>query len=255
MERANFFDTEVAERYDDDESTMFAPATIQATVDFLAALAGEGRALELAIGTGRVGLPLSRRGVEVAGIELSQAMVDQLRRKPGSEAIEVAIGDMAELRVPGSFRLAYLVFNTIGNLTDQESQVACFRNAAAHLETGGQFVIELGVPRLRELQPGQWDLISDFSDDHICIDRFDPLTQRLESHHWTREDDGSFRRGFTPQRYVFPAELDLMARLTGMTLVHRWADWDRSPFTAESRKHISVYRLLDERQDSSRQAR
>lgn len=255
MERANFFDTEVAERYDDDESTMFAPATIEATVGFLAELAGAGRALELAIGTGRIGLPLSRRGVEVSGIELSRAMVDQLRRKPGGEAIEISIGDMADTTVPGSFHLVYLVFNTIGNLTDQESQISCFRNAAAHLEPGGLFVVELGVPRLPELQPGTWELISDFSDDHICIDRFDPLTQRLESHHWTREDDGSFRRGFTPQRYAFPAELDLMARLAGMELVQRWADWDRSPFTAESRKHISVYRLLDERQDSSRQAR
>ncbi|PFG65819.1 methyltransferase family protein [Propionibacteriaceae bacterium ES.041] len=241
MERVNFFDTAVAERYDDDESAMFAPATIEATVDFLAELAGDGRVLELAIGTGRIGLPLSRRGIEVSGIELSRAMVDQLRRKPGNEAIEVTVGDMAEARVPGSFRLAYLVFNTIGNLIDQESQVACFRNAAEHLEPGGHFVIELGVPRLQDLQPGRWDLISDFSPGHVCIDRFEPLTQRLESHHWTRQDDGSFRPGFTPQRYVFPAELDLMARLAGMSLVQRWADWDRSPFTAASRKHVSVY--------------
>lgn len=253
MERANHFDTEVAERYDTDDSAMFAPEVVESTVDFLAALAGDGRALEFAIGTGRIGLPLSRRQVAVQGIEFSPAMVEQLRRKPGADSVKVTLGDMADTRVPGTFRLVYLVFNTIGNLTDQASQVACFRNAAAHLEPGGHFVIELNLPRLEELQPGCFDLISDFSPEHVCIDRFDPITQQLESHHWTREPDGRYRYGFTPQRYAFPAELDLMAELAGLELVQRWADWDRSPFTDRSRKHVSVYRRPGSQ--PSRQAR
>lgn len=241
-DRANHFDTEVARRYDADAADMFAPHVIEATVGILAGLAGDGAALEFAVGTGRVALPLAARGVAVTGIEYSPAMIEMMRRKPGAERIEVAQGDMATTRVPGTFRVVYLVFNTIGNLTTQDEQVACFENAAAHLEPGGSFLIELGVPSLRLLAPGALGVVSDAGGDHACLDTYDPVTQRLDSHHFTREADGRFRRGFTPQRYVWPPELDLMARIAGLRLVHRWGDWDRQPFTVESGKHISVWR-------------
>lgn len=238
----NYFDTDVALRYDADEARMFAPEVIQPTVALLAELAGRGAALELAIGTGRLALPLSARGIPVSGIEYSAAMIAELRKKPGAERITVVEGDMAATRLSGNFRLVYLVFNTIGNLMSQDKQVACFENAAAHLEPGGYFLVELGIPRLRGFVPGSRGIVSDIGPEHACIDTYDPVSQRLESHHFTRDSDGSFRRGFTPQRYAWPSELDLMARIAGLSLASRWSDWHKSPFTAESGKHISVWR-------------
>jgi SAM-dependent methyltransferase len=220
---------------------MFAPAVVGSTVDFLAGLAAKGRALELGIGTGRIALPLSARGVPVHGIDLSEEMLERLRAKPGAEAIGITTGDFATTRVEGAFSLAYLVFNTIGNLTTQDAQVACFENVARHLEPGGRFVIELGVPELRRLPPGDRYVIFDKSDAHVGIDEYDVADQRLVSHHYSRRDDGSFEYGSLPFRYVWPAELDLMARLAGMTLRERWADWNREPFTNESMKHVSVW--------------
>ena len=237
-----FFGEEVAARYDVDEAGEFEPALLDATVRRLAELADGRPALELAIGTGRVALPLALAGVEVHGIELSRAMVAQLRAKPGGSEIPVAIGDMASTRVPGRFGLVYLVFNTIGNLTTQDAQVACFANAAAHLEPGGRFVVEVGVPQLRRLPPGDSHRVFAASDDHLGVDEHDPVTQQSVSHHFTRE------MGWTsmPFRYVWPSELDLMARLAGMSLRDRWADWNRSPFTAESESHVSLWELSDQ---------
>lgn len=239
------FDEKVAARYD--ETTRSDPTVVDPMVDFLAELAGDGRALELAIGTGRIGLPLARRGVRLHGIELSRAMVSRLRAKPGSEAIDVSIGDMATTRVPGSFSMAYLVANTIGNLTTQEAQVACFRNVAAHLEPGGCFVIELIVPDLQWLPPGERTRTFHFSDDHVGIDEYDVANQRLTSHHW-RLDGDSWARFSVPFRYAWPAELDLMAQLAGMQLRERWGGWKREPFRSDSRKHVSVWEkpLTDE---------
>jgi SAM-dependent methyltransferase len=235
-----FFGEHDAELYDRSTGEEFDPAAIAATVDFLAALAGDGRALELGIGTGRIALPLARRGIEVQGIDLSQPMVDQLRAKPGGDAIQVTIGDFATTRLEGHFSLAYLVFNTIENLTTQDAQVACFRNVAAHLERGGRFVIECAIPDLRRLSPGERTVVFDLSDDHWGIDEYDVVNQGLVSHHFTRVGDGiEYSAG--PFRYVWPSELDLMARLAGMVLVDRWSGWRREPFTSESRKHISVW--------------
>ena len=235
------FGAEVAERYDETSGEMFDPAVVGATIAFLADLAGGGAALEFGIGTGRIALPLAERGVHVSGIDLSEAMVGKLREKSGSAQVEVTIGDFATTRVPGSFALVYLVFNTIDNLTTQDEQVACFENAAAHLEPGGFFVIEVGVPDLRRLPYGERFVLFDASEDHIGIDEYDVATQGLVSHHWQREKDGRFHKGSGPFRYVWPSELDLMARIAGLRLRERWADWNRDPFTNESRKHVSVW--------------
>ena len=232
----------VAERYDESSADMFDPAVIDPVVDFLAELAGEGAALELGIGTGRIALPLSQRGVRVQGIDLSEAMVAKLREKPGGEEIDVAIGDFATTRVDGTFSLAYLVFNTINNLTSQDEQVACFRNVAAHLEPGGCFVIEVGVPGLRTLPPGKRFRVFDFSETHIGIDEYDVERQGLVSHHFSLLDDGRWRLVSMPFRYVWPEELDLMARMAGMKLRERWSGWEREPFTSESTKHVSVWK-------------
>jgi SAM-dependent methyltransferase len=233
----NYFDEPVAERYDESESDMFEPAAIESAVDFLADLAGDGAALELGIGTGRIALPLAKRGVRVHGIDLSEAMVARLRAKPGAEDIGVKIGDFATTTVEGTFSLAYLVFNTINNLTTQDEQVACFQNVAAHLEPGGCFVIEVGVPDLRRLPYGERFVVFDAAEDHIGIDEYDVADQGLISHH-TTPGEGTWS---VPFRYVWPAELDLMARLAGMTLRERWSNWAREPFTSESRKHVSVW--------------
>src|SRR5262245_43822243 len=219
---------------------MFDPAILDPAVDFLARRAGEGAALELGIGTGRIALPLSERGVRVHGIDLSEAMVARLREKPGTERIEVTIGDFATTRVAGTFSLVYLVFNTIGNLTTQNAQVACFRNAAAHLEPGGRFVIELGVPGLRTLPPGKRFQVFDFGEEHVGIDEYDVANQGLVSHHLSPDGD-RWRLVSMPFRYVWPAELDLMAGLAGMALRERWSGWNREPFTSESTKHVSVW--------------
>jgi SAM-dependent methyltransferase len=235
-----YFDERVAARYDESSSEMFAPEAIEPAVDFLAALAGDGRALELAIGTGRIALPLAARGVEVHGIDLSQAMVAKLREKPGGEKIQVAIGDFATTRVDGPFSLAYLVFNTIQNLTSQAEQVACFRNVAAHLEPGGCFVIEVTVPDLRRLPPGETMHVFDASEGHWGIDEYDVANQGLVSHHFSLVD-GAIERVSMPFRYVWPSELDLMAELVGMRLRERWSGWKREPFTGESRNHVSVW--------------
>ena len=232
-----------AERYDAEEGEMSSAAVLGPTLDFLGGLAGDVRALEFAIGTGRVGVPLRERGVPVVGIELSAHMAAMLRRKIDEETLPVAIGDMATTVVPGEFALVYLVYNTITNLLTQDEQVECFRNAARHLAPGGRFVIELGVPPLRFLPPGQVAVPFDVSERHLGFDTFDLVEQILVSHHLTRAgDDGRYRRGSSRHRYAWPAELDLMARIAGLELEQRAADWDGAPFTQDSAKHISVWR-------------
>jgi SAM-dependent methyltransferase len=235
-----YFGEPVAAMYDETSDKMFDPAVVDPTVDFLAELAGDGRALELGIGTGRIALPLAARGVEVHGIELSRAMAARLRAKPGGEGIRVTIGDVATAKVDGTFRLAYLVFNTIMNLTTQAAQVACFRNVAAHLEPGGRFVIEVGVPDLQRLPPGERFVVFDGSETHWGIDEYDVVNQGLISHHF-QVIDGRVEKSSAPFRYVWPAELDLMAELAGMRLRERWAGWKREPFTSNSRQHVSVW--------------
>ena len=219
---------------------MFDPAVVEPAVDFLAELAGDGRALELGIGTGRIALPLAQRGVPVHGIDLSKAMVARLRAKPGGEDIGVTIGDFATTTVDGSFSVAYLVFNTIMNLTTQAAQVACFRNVAAHLEPGGCFVIEVGVPELRRLPPGETIRAFHVSETSWGFDEYDVASQGLISHHFELVD-GKLERISIPFRYAWPAELDLMAELAGMRLRERWSGWKREPFTSDSRKHVSVW--------------
>jgi SAM-dependent methyltransferase len=234
----DYFGAEVAARYD--HGPMFSAEVLVPAVDFLSTLAGDGAALEFGIGTGRVALPLAQRGVRVYGIDLSEAMVAKLREKRGAEHIPVTIGDFATTRVDGAFSLVYLVFNTIGNLTTQDGQVACFQNAADHLAPGGCFVIEVGTPDLQRLPPGERFHPFDVSQEHLGFDEYDVASQGLVSHHfWT--EDGSWRNASIPIRYVWPAELDLMARLAGMRLRERWEDWHRSPFTSDSRKHVSVW--------------
>jgi SAM-dependent methyltransferase len=219
---------------------MFAAGVVDPTVSFLAELAGDGAALELGIGTGRIALPLSARGVEVHGIDLSEAMVARLRAKPGADAIATTLGDFAHTRLDGEFALVYLVFNTIMNLTTQAEQVACFANAAGHLRPGGTFVIEVGVPDLRRLPPGQTVVPFTVTDERLGFDEYDVVTQGLVSHHlWT--EAGAWRRLSVPFRYVWPAELDLMAQLAGLKPRERFAGWGREPFTGESTSHVSVW--------------
>jgi SAM-dependent methyltransferase len=234
------FDERVASRYDDSSASMFSSEVVNPAVDLLAELAGDGRALELGIGTGRIALPLAQRGVEVHGIDLSRAMVAKLREKPGGEEIPVTIGDFATAHADSAFRVVYLVFNTINNLTTQAEQVDCFRNVAAHLEPGGCFVIEVGVPDLRRLPPGETMHVFDASEGHWGIDEYDVVNQGLVSHHFTVAD-GTIERVSMPFRYVWPSELDLMAELAGMRLRDRWSGWRREPFTSESRQHVSVW--------------
>jgi hypothetical protein len=235
-----YFDGKIAEGYDADSADMFAPAVVDPAVDFLAALAGDGRALELGIGTGRIGVPLSRRGVPVHGIELSPAMVARLQEKPGADDLGVTIGDFVTTRVDGTFRLAYLVYNTIMNLTTQDEQVACFVNVAAHLEPGGCFVVEVMVPELQRLPFGETARPFHVSPTRLGFDEYDVAAQGLISHHyWTEE--GHLQNFSMPFRYAWPAELDLMARLAGMTLRERWSGWDRAPFTSDSTSHVSVW--------------
>lgn len=243
MTSSEMWSRATAERYDAEETAMSSAAVLGPTLTFLAELAGNGRALEFAIGTGRVGVPLRERGVPVVGIELSEHMAAVLRRKADEATLPVVIGDMATTVVPGEFSLVYLVYNTITNLLTQDEQVACFRNAARHLAPGGRFVIELGVPPLRFLPPGQVAVPFDVSERHLGFDTFDLVEQVLVSHHLTRDgDDGTYRRSDSRHRYAWPAELDLMARIAGLTRERRVADWDGSPFTQDSTKHISVWR-------------
>jgi SAM-dependent methyltransferase len=235
----DYFGEDVAAGYDKDaeHDPMFAPEAIDPVVDFLAERARGGAALELGIGTGRIALPLSERGVPVHGIDLSEAMVARLRAKPGGDRIPVAIGDFATTRIDGTFAVAYLVYNTIQNLTTQDAQVACFRNVAAQLEPGGCFVIEVGLPDVK----GEPLRIFDFSERHIGIDEYDFANQGLISHHYTRTADGTFRYSWGPFRYVWPAELDLMARIAGLKPLERWSGWKGEPFTSESTKLVAVW--------------
>jgi hypothetical protein len=238
--RQNYFDEPVASLYDADCAEMFETAVLEPAVSFLAALAGEGSALELGIGTGRIAVPLSQRGVQVHGIDLSEAMVARLREKPGSADIDVTIGDFATTKLEHRFDLAYLVYNTIGNLTSQAEQVECFRNVAAHLNPRGCFVIEMEVPQLQRLPPGERVRPFTVGPTRLGFDEFDVATQGLVSHHYWLED-GALRALSLPFRYVWPSELDLMAQMAGMTRRERWSDWSREPFTSDSDKHISVW--------------
>lgn len=235
------FGEAIAAHYDDPSDERFHPEAIEPVVELLAELAGDGAALEFGIGTGRIALPLADRGVEVHGIDLSTAMVERMRAKPGGADIPVTIGDFATARAEGTYSLAYLVFNTIQNLTSQDEQVACFENAAGHLEPGGQFVIEVGVPNLRRLPPGESLRAFALTPTHLGIDEFDVARQGLVSHHHELIE-GEWQYQPIPFRYVWPAELDLMARLAGMTLTDRWSGWRREPFTSESTMHVSVWR-------------
>ena len=236
----NYFDERIAATYEAKWPELFEPAVVDPAVSFLADLARSGTALELGIGTGRLALPLSQRGIRVHGIELSPAMVAQLRAKPGAGSIGVTVGDFAGAKVSGTFGLAYLVRNTIMNLTTQDSQVECFGNVADHLEPGGCFVIEVIVPELRRLPPGEIVRAFTVTPRHLGFDEYDVAAQRVISHHyWVT--DGEFETFSAPFRYVWPAELDLMARLAGMTLRERWSSWNREPFTSDSRSHISVW--------------
>jgi SAM-dependent methyltransferase len=238
----NYFDEPVAARYDDSTEDHFASEHVELEAKFLAGLAAPGnRVLEFAIGTGRIAVPLARRGVTVAGIELSEAMVRRLRAKPEGAHLDVVIGDMTSSRVDGSFDLVYLVFNTINNVTTQEGQVAVFVNAARHLRPGGRFVIEVGVPGFPDVPRGERFTVFHHGEEHVGIDEWDALTQQFWSHHYVREPDGRYRRSSVPFRYAWPAELDLMAGIAGLHLVERWADWDRDEFTGSSRSHVSVW--------------
>jgi SAM-dependent methyltransferase len=236
----NFFGEGVAARFDERYADLAEPAVVDPMVDFLVERAGRGAALELGIGTGRIALPLAARGVPVHGIELSEAMTARLRAKPGGEEIGVTIGDFATARVGRTFSIAYLVANTIMNLTTQEEQVACFRNVAAHLEPGGCFVIEVLVPGLRRLPPGETFQLFDVSPTHVGFDEYDVARQGLVSHHYWIED-GKVELFSPPFRYAWPSELDLMAQLAGMSLRERYGGWRREPFTGESEKHVSVW--------------
>ena len=236
----NYFDERIAKAYDAKWAYLAEPEVVDPAVSFLAELAGAGAALELGIGTGRLALPLSRRGVRVHGIELSPAMVAQLQAKPGADTIGVTIGDFATARVGGTFTLAYLVRNTIANLTTQDQQIACFGNVAAHLEPGGCFVIEVYIPELQRLPPGETIRAFTVTPTHLGFEEYDVATQIAYSHHYWMVD-GQLETFSAPFRYVWPSELDLMARLAGMALRERWSSWDREPFTSDSRSHVSVW--------------
>ncbi|WP_044884442.1 MULTISPECIES: class I SAM-dependent methyltransferase [unclassified Frankia] len=242
MTSSEVWDDETAEHYDTISAEKFAPEVLGPTVDLLARLAGSGAALEFAIGTGRVGIPLAARGVPVTGIELSASMAARLRRKVDEATLPVVVGDMATTAVPGEFSLVFLVWNSISNLRTQAEQVACFRNAARHLAPGGRFVVELWVPPLRRLPPGQSAVPIRTDDRHLVLDTYDLATQRCTSHHYWHEADGTVRHGSGEFRYIWPAECDLMAQLAGLEPESRFADWDGSPFTTDSESHVSVWR-------------
>lgn len=251
LTQQQLWDADAARSYDTPGTGMFAPEVLGPAVERLALLADGGAALEFAVGTGRVGIALAGRGVPVTGVELSGAMVARLREKADASQLPVVLGDMATTRVPGTFSLVYLVFNTLSNLQTQDEQVECFRNAARHLGPGGRFVIELWVPELRTLPPGRSATVFRAEPGHVGFDVYDVLEQRVVSHHFDFDErqtratgkSASVRLGLSPHRYVWPAELDLMGRLGGFELESRHADWSGAPFTAESRSHVSVYRL------------
>ncbi|WP_261562383.1 class I SAM-dependent DNA methyltransferase [Frankia tisae] len=242
MTSSEVWDEETAGRYDTTFAEKFAPEVLDPAVDFLTRLAGSGAALEFAIGTGRVAIPLVARGVPVTGIELSASMVAQLRRKADEETLPVIVGDMTTTTVPGEFSLVFLVWNSISNLRAQAEQVDCFRNAARHLGPGGRFVIELWTPPVRRLPPGQRAVPVSTGDRHLVLDTYDLATQQCTSRHYWHEADGTVRYDSGSFRYVWPAECDLMAQLAGLELENRYADWDGSPFISDSESHISVWR-------------
>jgi SAM-dependent methyltransferase len=244
MEFGDTWDAEAAQSYETPGTGAFDPAVVGPMVDRLAELAGDSRALEFAIGTGRVAVPLAERGVPVSGIELSVPMIERLRTKVGEDTIPVVVGDIANARAPGDFALVFLVYNTISNLLTQAEQVACFRNAARHLTSGGRFVIELWVPELRKLPPGQQATVWQSDAGYIGLDTYDVLHQRVVSHHFHFDRGHEARLFRSPHRYIWPAELDLMAQLAGFELESRQADWTGAEFTADSRSHVSVYRLF-----------
>ena len=240
MTSSDYWDAETARHYDDTSGFMFEPAVLDPAVDFLAGLAGDGAALELAIGTGRVAIPLTDRGVPVVGIELSQPMADRLHEKRPD--VPVVVGDMATSTAPGSFSLVYLVWNSIGNIRTQAEQVQCFRNAARHLEPGGRFVVELGVPGIRRFPPGQAAVPFHVGRHHAGFDTYDLVTQQGTSHHYRRHPNGTVTYGVHNFRYIWPAECDLMAQLAGLELESRTADWTGAAFTSDSESHVSVWR-------------
>lgn len=254
MTSSDLWDADTAQRYDDDHAPMFGPEVLDPTIDRLEALAEGGEVVELAIGTGRIGLPLAARGLTVRGIELSAPMVERLREKPGSDALEVTIGDMASATVgePGTASLVVLAFNTLGNLRRQDEQVAAFANAARHLRPGGRFVVEMWIPSLQRLFGGL--VVESHGPGHQVVDEIDVVTQSVVSHHYRTEpdhdgtgaSDGTARYGTGRFRYVWPAEMDLMARLAGMSLESRHADWSGTPVTAASTSTVSVWRLGSE---------
>lgn len=240
MTSSDLWDEETAAAYDEGSAFMFAPDVLDPAVDFLAGLAGQGPALEFAVGTGRVAIPLAERGISLSGIELSQPMADRLLAKRGD--IPIVVGDMATATVPGEFALVYVVWNSIGNLRTQAEQVATFRNAARHLGAGGRFVVELWVPAIRRLPPGQSAVPFHVGEHHVGFDTYDMTTQQGTSHHYRRSDDGTVTYKASNFRYIWPAECDLMAELAGLEFESRSADWRRSPFTGDSDKHVSVWR-------------
>ncbi len=237
------WDRDVAEIYDDVYAAMFDESVIDPMVDLLEELSAGGPVLELAVGTGRVALPLSKRGIEVSGLELSPHMVEMFRAKPGADAVSVTIGDMTATKVPGTFTLVYLVANTIMNVTTQDEQVEVFANAAAHLRPGGCFVVEVVVPQLRGVPRGETGRVFTLEADHVGVETFDDLVGQVAwSHHWM-EAQGHLVHHAAPYRYVWPAELDLMGRVAGMRIRDRWAGWDRSPFTSDSSSQVAVFEL------------
>lgn len=242
MTSSDLWDSATAARYDESSAFMFAPEVLDPAVDFLADLAGDLPALELAIGTGRVAIPLAARGIRVSGIELSAPMVAELHRKVSPDELPVVVGDMATTVLPGEFGLAYVVWNSIGNLRTQDEQVQCFANAARHLASGGRFVVELWVPGIRRFPPGQAAVPFHVGEHHAGFDTYDMATQQGTSHHYTRSEDGTVSYGASNFRYIWPAECDLMARLAGLELEERVADWHRNPFTNDSESHVSVWR-------------
>ncbi len=235
---------EIAEVYDKTYAAKSEPPVLDPIVDVLAGLARGGPALEFAVGTGRVALPLSARRIAVHGIELSPHMAGQLLAKPGADAVPVTIGDMTTTRVPGTFTLVYLVANTIMNVTTQDDQLAVFANAAAHLEPGGCFVVEVLVPQLRRVPPGERAWVFTLDPDHVGIETFDDTAGQIAwSHHWM-EVDGRLVRHSAPYRYVWPSELDLMAKINGFRVRDRWAGWDGAPFTSDSLSQVVVFEKL-----------
>jgi SAM-dependent methyltransferase len=239
----NYFDERIASTYEVKWPELFEPALVESTVNFLNDHAGTGRALELGVGTGRIALPLSRRGLQVHGIDLSPSMLAELRTKPGAGEIGVTLGDFATTTVDGQFNLAYLLRNTIMNLTTQDEQVACFGNVAAHLSPGGRFVVEVMVPELQRLPPGETIHAFTVTPAHLGFEEYDVARQIAISHHYWVVD-GRLETSSAPFRYVWPSELDLMARLAGMTLLERWSGWTREPFTSDSRGHVSVWQKM-----------